>query len=148
VQAYTTLGEALAAGGGATGVTTWTHPRNTEEFFARSDNQALADAGVPAMTVCVASICDYHRPSDHWEKIDLPNMERVVRAMGVAVHPARRQQRHGPALDRIRPQGEALPRSIQETAPRGGIRDCAIIIRNERKLPPPRHRPVRLSRRR
>lgn len=84
--AYTTLGEALAATGGATGVTTWTHPRNTEEFFARSDNQALADAGVPAMTVCVAWIFpDYHRPSDHWERIDLPNMERVVRAMGVAV---------------------------------------------------------------
>ena len=84
--AYTTLGEALTAAGSATGVTTWTHPRNSDEFFGRSDNQALADAGIPAITVCVAWIFpDYHRPSDHWEKIDLPNMEHVVRAAAVAV---------------------------------------------------------------
>jgi hypothetical protein len=83
---YTTLGEALTAAGAATGVTTWSHPRNSDDFFGRSDNQALADAGVPAITVSVAWIFpDYHRPSDHWEKIDLPNMEKVVRAVAVGV---------------------------------------------------------------
>ncbi len=83
---YTTLGEALTAAGAATGIGTWSHPRNSDDFFARSDNQALADAGVPAITVSVAWIFpDYHRPSDHWEKIDLPNMEKVVRTAAVTV---------------------------------------------------------------
>jgi hypothetical protein len=83
---YTTLGEALTAAGAATGVGTWSHPRNSDDFFGRSDNQALADAGVPAITVSVAWIFpDYHRPGDHWEKIDLPNMEKVVRTVAVGV---------------------------------------------------------------
>ncbi len=83
---YTTLGDALTAAGAATGVGTWSHPRNSDDFFARSDNQALADAGVPAITVSVAWIFpDYHRPGDHWEKIDLANMEKVVRTVAVGV---------------------------------------------------------------
>lgn len=83
---YTTLGEALTAAGAATGVGTWSHPRNSDDFFARSDNQALADVGIPAITVAVAFMYpDYHRPGDHWEKIDFPNMEKVVRTLSVAV---------------------------------------------------------------
>lgn len=83
---YTTLGESLTAAGAATGVGTWSHARNSDDFFARSDNQALADAGIPAITVSVAWIFpDYHRPGDHWEKIDFPNMEKVVRMLAVAV---------------------------------------------------------------
>lgn len=81
---YTTLGKVLQEAGAATGVEAWEHPKNSDDFFGRSDNQALADAGVPAVTLCVSWIFpDYHRPGDHWEKLNYENMERAVRTVGV-----------------------------------------------------------------
>ena len=56
------------------------HPRNSDAFFGRSDNQALADLGVPAHTLCVAfSYPDYHGAADHWDKVDYANMAKVDR---------------------------------------------------------------------
>jgi hypothetical protein len=81
---YTTIGEVLRAAGLATGVEAWKHEKNSDTFFARSDNQALADSGVPALTLCAAWIFpDYHRPGDHWEKIDYTNMEKLVKMVSV-----------------------------------------------------------------
>jgi Zn-dependent M28 family amino/carboxypeptidase len=81
---YTTIGEVLLAAGKATGIEAWKHEKNSDLFFGRSDNQALADSGVPALTLCTAWIFpDYHRPGDHWEKIDYTNMESVVRMVAV-----------------------------------------------------------------
>ncbi|MCS7043969.1 MAG: M20/M25/M40 family metallo-hydrolase [Bryobacteraceae bacterium] len=83
---YTTLGELLAAAGADTGVEAAKDGANSDAFFARSDNQALADAGVPAITVAVAwTFADYHRPGDEWERLDYANMERAVRTCAVAV---------------------------------------------------------------
>lgn len=83
---YTTLGDLLAAAGRDTGVEAFKDGSNSDSFFARSDNQALADAGVPAITVAVAwTFPDYHRPGDEWEKLDYGNMERAVRTCAVAV---------------------------------------------------------------
>ncbi len=83
---YTTLGELLTLAGNDTGVEAYKDGANSDSFFARSDNQALADAGVPAITVAVAwTFPDYHRPGDEWEKLDYANMERAVRACAVAV---------------------------------------------------------------
>jgi len=83
---YTTLGQTMSEAGQATGVEAWKHEQNSDAFFARSDNQALADAGVPAITVAVAWIFpDYHRVSDHWEKLNYPNMEKAVRMCAVTV---------------------------------------------------------------
>ncbi|MBI5086917.1 MAG: M20/M25/M40 family metallo-hydrolase, partial [Acidobacteria bacterium] len=83
---YTTLGDVLTAAGKLTGVEAWKHERNSDAFFARSDNQALADAGIPAITVCVAWIFpDYHRPSDHWDKLDYENMRNAVATGAIAV---------------------------------------------------------------
>ncbi|BDC49496.1 hypothetical protein F183_A18120 [Bryobacterales bacterium F-183] len=77
---YTTIGEVLTQAGKDTDVEAWKHEKNSDAFFGRSDNQALADAGVPALTLAVTWIFpDYHRPTDHWDKIDYTNMERVVR---------------------------------------------------------------------
>lgn len=83
---YTTLGELLVAAGKDTGVLAFKDGANSDSFFARSDNQALADAGVPAITLCVAwTFPDYHRPGDEWEKIDYAHMERAVRTSAIAV---------------------------------------------------------------
>ena len=52
----------------------------SDAFFGASDNQALADQGVPAHTLCVAYVYpDYHKAGDHWEKIDYANMAKVDR---------------------------------------------------------------------
>lgn len=82
---YSDVGAILKEAGGLTGVRVYKHERNSDAYFGRSDNQALADQGVPAHTLCVAfSYPDYHGLGDHWEKIDYANMEKVVRMVALA----------------------------------------------------------------
>jgi hypothetical protein len=81
---YTTLGAVFERAGAASGVVVYKHPTNSDAFFGRSDNQALADVGVPAHTFGVAfEFPDYHGVGDHWDKIDYANMERVVRTVAL-----------------------------------------------------------------
>ncbi len=62
------------------------HPTNSDAFFGRSDNQALADLGIPAHTVSVGYIFpDYHGESDHWDRLDYANMAKVDRAVALAL---------------------------------------------------------------
>ena len=69
-----------------TGVEVYKHATNSDSFFGRSDNQALADQGVPAHTLCVAFVYpDYHGLGDHWEKVDYGNMEKVDRMVALAL---------------------------------------------------------------
>jgi hypothetical protein len=83
---FSEVGEIMAAAGKATGVEVFRHPRNSDAFFGRSDNQALADHGVPAHTLCVAFIFpDYHQPGDHWDKIDYDNMAAIGRTVALAL---------------------------------------------------------------
>lgn len=97
---YTTLGALLEAAGRDSGVEAWKDMTASDAFFPRSDNQALADAGVPAITVAVAwTFPDYHRPGDEWQKLDYANMERAVRTCALTVWRAA--------------EGEAPPRWIE-----------------------------------
>ncbi len=81
---YTNIGSVFERAGAESGVTVYKHPTNSDAFFGRSDNQALADVGVPAHTFGVAfQFPDYHAVGDHWEKIDYANMERVVRTVAL-----------------------------------------------------------------
>jgi Peptidase family M28 len=83
---FTDLGRIFKAAGRKTGIRVYKHEGNSDLFFDRSDNQALADVGVPAHTLCVAfEYPDYHRPSDHWDKIDYENMARVNRMVALAL---------------------------------------------------------------
>jgi hypothetical protein len=83
---FTDMGKIFQAAGRGTGISVYKHEVNSDLFFARSDNQALADAGVPAHTLCVAfEYPDYHRPSDQWDKIDYENMARVDRMIALAL---------------------------------------------------------------
>ena len=77
---YSDVSKALVAAGEAEGFKVVQHPRNSDAFFGRSDNQALADLGVPAHTLCVAfAFPDYHGAADHWDKVDYANMARLDR---------------------------------------------------------------------
>jgi Zn-dependent M28 family amino/carboxypeptidase len=83
---FSEVGEIFSAAGKATGVAITKHPRNSDAFFGRSDNQALADLGVPSHTICTAFIFpDYHKAGDHWDKVDYDNMANVLKAVGLGV---------------------------------------------------------------
>jgi hypothetical protein len=60
---------------------------SSDAFYARSDNQAFADAGIPSHTLSVGYVfSDYHKPGDEWPKIDYENMAKVDRAVALAVY--------------------------------------------------------------
>jgi hypothetical protein len=83
---YSTVGTTLQRTAERTGIRFWKHPTNSDRYFARSDNQALADAGVPAHTLAVAfGFPDYHGKDDTWDKIDYDNMARVNRMIALAL---------------------------------------------------------------
>jgi hypothetical protein len=82
---YSDVGATLERAGAAEGVRVYKHPTKSDAYFSRSDNQSLADAGVPAHTAGVTfQFPDYHTVGDHWEKVDYANMARVTRAVGRA----------------------------------------------------------------
>ena len=83
---YSEVSSALVRGGEAEGIQVYKHPQNSDAYFGASDNQALADLGVPAHTLCVAyQYADYHGAADHWDKLDYANMARVDRAVARAL---------------------------------------------------------------
>jgi hypothetical protein len=82
---YSDVGAALQRAGEAEGVRVYKHPTKSDSFFSRSDNQSLADSGVPAHSAGVAfEFPDYHAVGDEWQKVDFANMTRVVRTVGRA----------------------------------------------------------------
>ena len=82
---YSDVGAVLKRAGEAEGVRVYRHPTKSDAYFSRSDNQSLADSGVPAHTAGVAfEFPDYHAVGDEWQKIDFANMTRVVRTVGRA----------------------------------------------------------------
>jgi Zn-dependent M28 family amino/carboxypeptidase len=77
---YTTIAATLQRAGAKMGVKLLKHPQNSDRYFSQSDNQSLADAGVPAHTLSVAyAFPDYHGKDDDWQKIDYENMARIDR---------------------------------------------------------------------
>lgn len=83
---FTDLGPIFKAAGELTGISVYKHEKNSDAFFGRSDNQALADAGIPAHTLCTAFVYpDYHQAGDHWDKVDYENMARVNRMVALAL---------------------------------------------------------------
>jgi hypothetical protein len=83
---YSDVGTILQKAGELTGIKVYKHPRNSDQFFGASDNQALADRGVPAHTICTAFIFpDYHKVGDHWDKVDFDNLAKVNRMVALAL---------------------------------------------------------------
>lgn len=83
---FSEVGAAIKLAGDQTGIRVWKHPVNSDRYFGASDNQALADQGIPAHTISVAyEFPDYHKVSDESDKIDYDNMAKVNRAVALAV---------------------------------------------------------------
>ena len=83
---YSDVGPVLRRAGELTGTRITRHPVNSDRYFAYSDNQALADLGVPAHTISVAyEFPDYHGVADTWDKIDYANMAAIDRTVALAV---------------------------------------------------------------
>ena len=82
---FSNIPATMAKAGAQTGVEIYKDPKN-EQYFGQSDNAALAALGVPAHTLSVLyEFADYHKASDHWDKIDYANMTKVTRAAALGV---------------------------------------------------------------
>ena len=83
---YTNIAAFFGKAGEETGIQVVKHEKNSDSFFARSDNAAFADAGVPSTTLSVSYIFpDYHRASDEWPKLDYDNMAKVDGAVALGI---------------------------------------------------------------
>jgi hypothetical protein len=82
---YSDLPSMFRAAGKRTGVRVLSG-KSYGDFFARSDNIALAEKGVPAHTLAVAfEFPDYHQAGDTWQKIDYDNMAKVDRMLALGL---------------------------------------------------------------
>jgi Zn-dependent M28 family amino/carboxypeptidase len=83
---YSDLTSYVQRAGMSTGIRIYKNAQNSDAYFASSDNLSLAEAGVPATTLCVAfDYSDYHAVGDEWQKIDYENMAKVDRAVALAL---------------------------------------------------------------
>jgi Zn-dependent M28 family amino/carboxypeptidase len=83
---FSELPHILAQAGKLTGVKVYKDSSASDPYFARSDNQALADVGIPAHTLCVAfDYPDYHGVGDEWPKVDYENMAKVDRMVALGL---------------------------------------------------------------
>jgi Zn-dependent M28 family amino/carboxypeptidase len=83
--AYSEVSSILSRTAARLGVEIYDPPK-TEEYFERSDNAPLAEAGVPAHTLVVAAeFPDYHAVTDEWKKLDYANMAVITRAVAAGI---------------------------------------------------------------
>jgi hypothetical protein len=83
---YSEMPTVFEKAGERVGVKVYKDDKRSDAFFERSDNQALADLGIPAHTMCVAfEFPDYHGVGDEWQKIDYENMARVDRMVALGL---------------------------------------------------------------
>jgi hypothetical protein len=84
---YTDIAAFLSKAGEKTGIRVVKDEKNSDSFFARSDNASFANAGIPSTTLSVSYIFpDYHRPGDEWPKLDYVNMAKVDGAVALGVY--------------------------------------------------------------
>ncbi len=83
---YSDLTSYVQRAGESTGIKVYKNEKGSDPYFSASDNLSLAEAGVPAETLCVAfEFPDYHAVGDEWQKIDYDNMAKVDRAIALAM---------------------------------------------------------------
>lgn len=83
---YSDIGPLFSSLAEASGIKTEKHLRNSDAYFGASDNIVFAQRGIPAHTICTAFMFpDYHRVSDHSDKLDYDNMAKVLRLIGLGL---------------------------------------------------------------
>jgi hypothetical protein len=83
---YSDVTKFVEEAGRETGIKIYEDKEASDEYFLRSDNEALARLGIPAHTLVVAyDFADYHAVGDEWQKIDYDNMAKVDRMIALAV---------------------------------------------------------------
>ncbi len=83
---FSELTRVLIDAGKLTGIKVYKDDAASDPYFARSDNQALADVGIPAHTLSNAyEYPDYHGVGDSWEKIDYNNMAKIDRMVALGL---------------------------------------------------------------
>jgi hypothetical protein len=83
---FSNIPSAFEAAGKELGIKVYNNEKNGDSYFARSDNQSLADSGIPAHTLCVAfDYPDYHGLGDEWPKVDYDNMAKIDRMVALGV---------------------------------------------------------------
>jgi hypothetical protein len=83
---YSDVTSFLERAGARLGIKVYRDQEASDDYFTRSDNDALAEQGVPAHTLCVAfDFPDYHGVGDEWQKINYENMAKVDRMVLLAL---------------------------------------------------------------
>lgn len=83
---YSDVTKYLERAGLQTGIKVYRDEEASDAYFTRSDNDALAEQGVPAHSLSVAfNYPDYHGLGDEWQKIDYDNMARVDRMIALGL---------------------------------------------------------------
>jgi hypothetical protein len=85
-------------------------PRPGQRFFQRSDHYSFARKGIPALGLTTGLHPDYHRPSDHADRVDADKQARIARLVLLLVHDL--------ANDPARPEWTERGRAAAGLAPR------------------------------
>jgi hypothetical protein len=82
---FSDLPEILEAGWKSSVIRTMREPWEFEDAFKRSDNYPFALQGIPAHTIMSSDDQDecYHSPCDEVERIDIPHMTNIIRAIAM-----------------------------------------------------------------
>jgi Zn-dependent M28 family amino/carboxypeptidase len=83
----TDMGEILQKNLAGTGFQFYPDPYTDQNLFYRSDNATLARLGVPAHTISTSKMDsepNYHKVSDHFETLDMDNMNEIIKAIALS----------------------------------------------------------------
>lgn len=83
----TDMGDILQKNLAGTGFQFYPDPYTDQNLFYRSDNATLARLGVPAHTISTSKMDsepNYHKVSDHFETLDMDNMNEIIKAIALS----------------------------------------------------------------
>jgi Zn-dependent M28 family amino/carboxypeptidase len=82
---FSTLTNSIVDAAKPSGVKVTEHPKLSNPYFRASDNLIFAQAGIPAHTISTCyQFPDYHRATDHWDKINKRNFARIIEMVNLA----------------------------------------------------------------
>lgn len=82
------LGELMRSEASKVGVEIFEHPRFSAMLYGASDNASFVREGVIAHSFSAGSLHeDYHQLGDHWQKLELGHMTKVIQGIFVGSYP-------------------------------------------------------------